>query len=179
MNLILKINRWFIVPLFLLPFFQLGMITIIAGICSTFLFFWWLLAVAKLGSEELFRRNLKSINLKWFYTAFFSFLLFTGILFLFGSRKDIFIESTAGILLFVLSILLNISSVLYIYYFVAKTLSLLENGIGNYRSTQTRNFYLVGLSVIGIFYFQPKLQNWLQLEVSSTANNETENMDHE
>lgn len=157
MTSILKINRWF----FCIPF-GLGLIphevfNDVFGGASLLVFLFWLYAISIKGQERLQSNGLITSATFLFKSAVFA-LPFLILIQYFIERNIIFSQNTiASVLINMLSILLIIACVLYVYYFTAKTLTMLQLQREVTINEIYKNFLLIGLSIIGIIFIQPKL----------------------
>jgi len=154
---ILKINRWY----FCIPF-GLGLIpnevfNAVFGGASLLIFLFWVYAISIKGQERLQSNGLKTSATFLFKSAVF-LLPFLILIQFFNERNLIFPQNTiASVLINMLSILLIIACVFYIYYFTAKTLTMLQLQREVTINEIYKNFLLIGLSIIGIIFIQPKL----------------------
>jgi hypothetical protein len=114
-------------------------------------------AISIKGQERLKSNGLKTNATFLFKMAFFS-LPFLILIQFFNERNLIFAQNTiASDLITILSILLTIACVFYIYYFTAKTLTTLQLQREVTINEIYKNILLIGLSIIGIIFIQPKL----------------------
>lgn len=157
MKEIIKINRWGFLILFGLGLIPISPIKEIFA--STFLlaFILWLHSITLLGQSKLEKKGQVTIDIKRFKIVALALPLFLLAQFFLSFKH--YTESYFVIVLDIVLICLTIFSVFYVYYFAAKTITALEKGKDVSFSEMFLNLILIGLSIIGIWFIQPKLKN--------------------
>lgn len=157
MKSILKINRWYFCIPFGLGIIPYEVFNIIFGGASLLIFLFWMYSISIQGQIMLKKKEFSSNNVNLFKIASFSIPIICLIQFL-NERNLIFPQN---MIILVLSIFLIIGCVLYIYYFTAKTITELELQRTVTPNEVYKNFWLLGLFIIGIIIIQPKLKKLL------------------
>ncbi|MCR9173463.1 MAG: hypothetical protein NXI10_13260 [bacterium] len=123
----------------------------------------WLFTVSTFGQLQLIRDNLPSSNIKIFKIIFATapcFILLNILI----SEWLLDRNNTFGVVTFVLLVLGTILSVFYLYYFTAKTITTIENRREVSLQECYNNLVLIGLSGVGIFILQPKIQRLIEAD---------------
>lgn len=161
MNFIINLNRWCFLGLLiisLIPFqFQLLFI-----ILSLLVILFWLSSVSILGQKKIeidfnIVRDTRIVKYLIFIIPILFFIDNILLNFVFNS-----IESFDYVDFFkIFNGLAIISSVSYLFFFSSKTLTILEQRRKVKFHEINKNFILIGFTLIGIWYIQPKLKELL------------------
>ncbi len=157
MKIFLKLNRWIYITPFAFCFIPVSPIKEIFAILGCILIMSWLFAVSTYGQIQLNNEKLPSGNIKVFKTIFVAVLVLVLFNYFIGTWL-LAIKNAIGVVIFVLLVLVTIFSGFYLYYFTAKTITTIEKKRKVSFSECYYNFVLIGLSGLGVFFLQSKIQ---------------------
>lgn len=163
MQIFLKLNRWIYIAPFALYFIPISPLKELFAIVGSAMVLLWLFTVSTFGQLQLIRDNLPSSNIKIFKIIFATapcFILLNILI----SEWLLDRNNTFGVVTFVLLVLGTILSVFYLYYFTAKTITTIENRREVSLQECYNNLVLIGLSGVGIFILQPKIQRLIEAD---------------
>lgn len=163
MKIFLQLSRWFYLIPFTLYFIPFSPIRVIFAIIGSILMIFWLYAVSYYGQKQLIKENLPISNFQVFKVFLIALPSLAMLNLMFGSW---FLDknNSIGIVLFVFFVLATIFSGFYLYYFAAKTITTLEKKRKVTLSECYNNFILIGLSGVGVFFLQPKIQKLIDTD---------------
>lgn len=163
MKIFLQLNRWIYLIPFTLCFIPLSPIREIFGILGGIMMLFWLYAVSFFGQKQLEKENLPKSNFQVF-KVFLITLPTIAILNLLIGKWFLDMKNSIGVLLFVFFVLTTIFSGFYLYYFSAKTITTIERKRKVTLKECYNNFVLIGLSGVGVFFLQPKIQKLIDTD---------------
>ncbi|PHR31319.1 MAG: hypothetical protein COA38_08395 [Fluviicola sp.] len=157
MKEIIEINRWGFLILFGLSLIPISPFKEFFAGTFTIAFILWLYSITILGQSTIKKKSLTTIDIKRFkiVTLALPLLLLAQIFFSFNEYTGSYFVIVLNIIL----ISLTIFAVLYVYYFAAKTVTTLEKEKDVSFNEMFPNLILIGLSIIGVWFIQPKLKD--------------------
>ncbi|MGV3612434.1 MAG: hypothetical protein ACO1N0_15860 [Fluviicola sp.] len=165
MKIFLKWNRWAYIAPFALYFIPFSPLKEIFAVVGSLMIFLWLYAVSIVGQLQLIRENLPSSNIKLFKIVFGAVPFVFLINYLIGNWL-LDMNNAIGVVLFGFLVLATIFSVFYLYYFTAKTIATIDKRRNVSLDECYYYFLLIGLSGLGVFLLQPKIQKLISINDS-------------
>lgn len=163
MKTFLKLNRWIYIAPFALYLIPVSPLNEIFAILGSVLIMFWMYAVSTYGQKQLSNYKLPENNIKLFKLTFVAvpMLILTNNMI---AQWILDLNNSLGAVIFVFLVLATIFSVLYLYYFTAKTITTIERKRKVTLNECYNNFILIGLSGVGVFFLQPKIQKLINTD---------------
>ena len=163
MKIFLQLNRWFYLIPFALYFIPFSPFRVTLAIIGSILMLFWLYAVSFYGQKQLIKENLPISNFQVFKVFLIALPVLIMLNLMLGSW---FLDknNSIGFVLFFVFVLATIFSAFYLYYFAAKTITTIEKKRKVTLNECYNSFVLIGLSGLGVFFLQPKIQKLIDID---------------
>jgi hypothetical protein len=163
MKTFLKLNRWIYIAPFALYLIPISPLREIFALVGNVMVLFWLYAVSTYGQTQLNNTYLSSGNIKVFKIVFTMVPVLVLFNYFLGERM-VENNNSISVLIFVILVLSTILSVLYVFFYTAKTITTIENKrIASFKESYY-HFILIGLTVVGVFILQPKIQKLINTD---------------
>lgn len=165
MKTLLILNRWIYIAPFGLYLISVSPLKEIFAIIGSVLIMLWMFAVSTNGQKQLNNDKLPESNIKLFKIFFVAVPL---LILLNYTLAPLLLEinNPTGVVIFVLLVLATIFTVFYLYYFTARTITTIEKRRIVSLNECYYNFVLIGLSGVGVFLLQPKIQQLIGTDIT-------------